>query len=292
MAFSLEEPEMSIVKETPCADDNITTQSQWSFSKDEACSVVSKQLLFDQASPADRNKSSLEAQCLIEVTPLKNAAVSTSSSKLEIESYHNLSVNSCFQKQRKFISTSLVCLLKEEHDTVDANASHCTNGEANRRIDFGVGSKCVEDKSKSSASQLVPINSSIMSSGPAMDQRLRVYCLLCKTPLGLPENHQYMICYLTSSSKFHLESLRKKIMKPQPSSTSKGIPVLVTDISSVYQPLFNRAIEGGLEKGIWCEKDGCVFNTIFCPFCSTNNNCLGVQVMATDASNIHLLNKV
>ena len=131
-----------------------------------------------------------------------------------------------------------------------------------------------------------------MSSGPAMDQRFRVSCLLCKTPLGLPENHQYMICYLTSLSKIHLESLRKKIMKPQPLSTSKGTPVLVTDISSVYQQLFNGAIEGGLEKGIWCEKDGCVFNTIFCPFCSTNDNCLGVQVMATDASNIHLLNKV
>ncbi|EXB56322.1 Fanconi anemia group J-like protein [Morus notabilis] len=286
LGFSVEDPEVSIVKETPCAGDSITTESPRSFSKDVTGSVVSRQLLFDQQSSTDWNKSSPEAQCLTEVTPQKNAAVDTSRSMLEMESSNISSVNSCSQKRRKFISSSLVCLFEGQHDAADANASNCTNGEPNGRIDLGVETNCVEENFKSAVAQLLTMNDS------AMDKRLRVHCSLCKTPLGLPGNHQYMMCYLTTSSKIHLESLHKEIVKPQHVRTSKGIPILVTDISSVYQRLFDRTLESNSERGIWCEKDGCVFNTIFCPFCSTHGNCLGVQVMATNASNIHLLNKI
>ncbi|PNY10732.1 fanconi anemia group J protein [Trifolium pratense] len=45
------------------------------------------------------------------------------------------------------------------------------------------------------------------------------------------------------------------------------------------------------EQGIWCPEDGCVFSTIFCPFCSNTNNLLGVQIMATNSSNVQLLDK-
>nr|GMD07502.1 Fanconi anemia group J protein homolog [Ipomoea batatas] len=38
--------------------------------------------------------------------------------------------------------------------------------------------------------------------------------------------------------------------------------------------------------------DGCVFKTIFCPFCANPNNCLGVEVMAADASNVQFLIKI
>ncbi|KAL5984322.1 hypothetical protein ACLOJK_018426 [Asimina triloba] len=50
--------------------------------------------------------------------------------------------------------------------------------------------------------------------------------------------------------------------------------------------------KGAPECDIWCEEDGCVFRKVFCPFCSTSNICLGLQVLATDASNTDLLNKV
>ncbi|AEE30014.1 RAD3-like DNA-binding helicase protein [Arabidopsis thaliana] len=53
-----------------------------------------------------------------------------------------------------------------------------------------------------------------------------------------------------------------------------------------------RKFEGLKGQGIWCEQDGCVFNTIYCPFCSIPNTCLGVQVMATDSSNVQFLSKI
>ncbi|KAL9306814.1 putative hydrolase [Arabidopsis thaliana] len=53
-----------------------------------------------------------------------------------------------------------------------------------------------------------------------------------------------------------------------------------------------RKFEGSKGQGIWCEQDGCVFNTIYCPFCSIPNTCLGVQVMATDSSNVQFLSKI
>ena len=238
------------------------------------------------------------------VTPQKNLAVDTSSSILEIESSDSplsFSVNSCSLKRRKSICSSpFVYLIEEQHDTVDSNASDYTtyirnltaNGDANRIIDFGVGTKYAEKNSDSSVPELLTMNNDSMKSGTVMDKRLRIYCSVCKNPLGLPANHQYVICYLTNLSKIHLESLHKKKVKPQTESKSEGIRVLVTDISSVHQLLCNRTLEDGSGQGIWSEKDGCVFNTIFCPFCSTDNNCLCVEVMATNASNIHLLNKV
>lgn len=100
------------------------------------------------------------------------------------------------------------------------------------------------------------------------------------------------MCSTTPISKVHLESLHKTILNPQTEITSTDIPVLVTDFSSIHQQLCSRSLEGDSGRGLWCEKHGCVYNTIFCPFCCTCNNCLGVQVMATNASNIHLLNKV
>ena len=307
MEFSREDPELSFVKETPCADGNTTTESPLSFSKGETSpstiihdsSAVEDQLSSHPMSLTNHNKNSSKAGCFIVVTPQKNAAVNTSSSMSEMESSLNLSVNSCSLKRKKpMYSSPLICLIEEEHDAIDACASDCTtfiknstaNEDANRRIDFGAGS--AERKLQSGVPQQLTMNNSTENSGLVMNDRRLIYCSLCKSALGLPDNRHYVTCYLTSSSKVHLEALHRKIVKPQTESKSKGIHVLVTDISSVHQQLCNRTLEGGSEQGIWSEKDGCVFNTIFCPFCSTGNNCLGVQVMATNASNIHLLNKV
>ncbi|GLU00022.1 hypothetical protein SLE2022_174190 [Rubroshorea leprosula] len=70
------------------------------------------------------------------------------------------------------------------------------------------------------------------------------------------------------------------------------ISVLMTDTSSVDPRLFNRALAETTRQGIWCKEDGCVFSNIFCPFCSCPKNCLGVQVLATDAATVQLLNKI
>ncbi|PON84934.1 hypothetical protein TorRG33x02_193320 [Trema orientale] len=217
-------------------------------------SGVRDQLSSHPLSVSYHNKNSSKAECFIVVTPQKNTAVNTSSSMVEMESSINLSVNSCSLKQRRFISSSpVICLIEEQHDAVDGDASDCAtfikdstdNGDANQRAD-----KCAEAKSKSSVPQLLSMNISLL-----------------KLPV-------------------------LKILKLKNESKSKGIHVLVTDISSVRQQLCKRTLEGDSEHGTWSEKDGCVFNTIFCPFCGTDNNCLGVEVMATNASNIHLLNKI
>lgn len=131
-----------------------------------------------------------------------------------------------------------------------------------------------------------------MSSGHVMDESLLVSCSLCKSPLGHPQSSQYIVCSSTSLSELGMKSLPREILKPLVLSTSIGIPVVLTDISSVHPQLCNRTLEDGSGRGIWCEEVGCVLETIFCPFCNTSNNCIGVQVVATNASNIHLLNKV
>ncbi|KAJ6731190.1 hypothetical protein OIU85_021911 [Salix viminalis] len=112
-----------------------------------------------------------------------------------------------------------------------------------------------------------------------------------KAQLGRPENNLYVECSLTSSSKVHLASLVKERMERCIKNKSTCVPVLVTDISSVDQRLCNVTLQDARQKGVWSEEDGCVFNSVFCPFCSMSN-CLGVKIMATDASNVQLLNKI
>ncbi|KAK8969042.1 hypothetical protein KSP40_PGU015115 [Platanthera guangdongensis] len=73
----------------------------------------------------------------------------------------------------------------------------------------------------------------------------------------------------------------------------KNIPILTSDISLINERIFKERTKKNLSHdGIWCEEDGCVFRTVFCPFCTACETCFGVQVLATDASNANLLNKV
>ncbi|KAM6558620.1 hypothetical protein CsatA_027859 [Cannabis sativa] len=313
MEFSHDDPELSIVKETPCLDGSTITQSPWSFSKYETSASTiyydssgnQGQLSSHPSSLTNHSKHSSKSKCFTINTPQKNTNMSTSSTMLEMESSRNLSVNSCCMKRRKSICSSpVICLIDEERDAFDANPSDSTttfnqssiaNGDAIRRIDFTVETpNSIEGKSESSVPQLLTMNNSTATSELiVMNKRLLVYCSHCKNPLGLPENHQQVTCCLTLLSKIQLESLHRKTMKIESASKSKGVHVLVTDASSVHQQLCNSNIEGDSEQqGIWCERDGCVFKAIFCPLCGTDNNSIGVQVLATNASNLHLLNKV
>lgn len=285
MPFSNEDPGLSLVKETPGMGDNITVASPGSFSKDgnssstifQASTQSPDQLSFHSRTLANLGTVPSRTQSEMVVTPEKDFSGNTSNILPERDS--SLSVNSHTQKRRKFMGSP----------SVDLNLI------SNRRIEFGFETTHAEHKSKkSNICAPVTINNgaaSHVSSSPIMDKRLQISCSLCRSPLGLHENHQYVWCSLIASTKVHLVSLLKERLEPGDANVS-SVPVIITDISSVDQRLCNRTLKSASGKGIWCEEDGCVYNNIFCPFCSIPDNCLGVQIVACDASNFQLLNKV
>ncbi|KAK8966615.1 hypothetical protein KSP40_PGU018618 [Platanthera guangdongensis] len=123
---------------------------------------------------------------------------------------------------------------------------------------------------------------------------LILFCLI-----DLPENSFLVKSFMILSSKVYLSYIRSY---GTPSSLTldwlskiprKNIPILTSDISLINERIFKERTKKNLSHdGIWCEEDGCVFRTVFCPFCTACETCFGVQVLATDASNANLLNKV
>lgn len=295
MPFTDEDLELSLVKETPGMGDSITVASPGSFFKDgNSCSTIyqastqSPDLLsFHSRILPNLGNVPSKTQFEMAVTPEKDFSGNTSNilpekdfsgitSNILPERDSSLSVNSHAQKRKKFMGSPSVDL-------------------ANRKIEFGFETIQADHKSKkSNICAPVTINNgdgSHVLPSPIMDKRLQISCSLCRSPLGLHENHHYVWCSLTTSTKVHLVSLTKERMEPGDANVS-SVPVIITDISSVDQRFCNRALEGSSEKGIWCEEDGCVYNNLLCPFCSIPKNFLGVQIVACDASNFHLLNKV
>ncbi|XP_024169418.1 Fanconi anemia group J protein homolog [Rosa chinensis] len=316
MSFSDADPDISVVNETPCMDGIFSTCSPGSITKDEKCCLTSTtiesssffldQFSFQSTSLTNCSKASPKGQCSVAATPEKNATLNSYSSMTETESSLDLSVNSHIQKRRKSIYQSLVNSSQgqsggapdsETSDCPDSVKETMTSGDAIRKIEFNE-SNYSEHYCKSIVHHLPPstCGTSSVSVGSVMDKRLEICCSLCKSPLGLPENNLHVTCSITSSSKLYLESLHNEILKSQTGNTSAGIRVLITDISSVDYRVCHEISEGTPGQGVWCEKDGFVFGTILCPFCrhhkSSHDNFLGVQVMATNASNVHLLNKI
>ncbi|KAH9693907.1 Helicase ATP-binding domain-containing protein [Citrus sinensis] len=282
MPFSNEDPELLLVKETPAMDDNNTMASPGSLSKDgnssstifQASTQSPDQLSVHSQSLTNPVRVPSSAQPEMVVTPEKEVTGDTSNLPPERDSSLSSSVNSHTQKRRKtMVSPSVDLMLMASR-------------EANRRIEFNSETNYVKNKSKTSNN----CAESHLSSTPVMDKTLQISCSLCRSPLGLPENHLYVRCSVTSSAKAHLVSLLKQRQELCANVTS--IPVIMTDISSVDQLLTNQSFGGASGQGIWCEEDGCVYNTLFCPFCSSPSNCLGVQIVASNALNFQLLNKI
>ncbi|KAG9442947.1 hypothetical protein H6P81_018801 [Aristolochia fimbriata] len=131
-----------------------------------------------------------------------------------------------------------------------------------------------------------------------MDKKLHLSCLSCNNPLGLPEHNFFILCSLALSSKDSLVSfyrngsvgahLQRLLYAGEPSKVS----VAIADISSVNNHMFTAQTGKVPLPGVWCEEDGCVFRVFSCCFCMNSGNNLGVQVLATDSSNTHLMNKV
>ncbi|XP_024007819.1 Fanconi anemia group J protein homolog [Eutrema salsugineum] len=258
-----EDPETSFVKGTSGMINSITEASPCSCSKNESTSPATG--LRSPRSPD---------QFLKEHT----STGSFRRSPLEAESPLNMSVNSHALKRRKFTSSPVIDLEEENSNAPSTKPTDHTN--FTRRFEFANGS--TEPRSQ---------NDNI-DAFPEVNQReLRISCSLCRNSLGQPENHSYLKCMLTSSSKTYLLSLLKDILGTGSAEMPTSVSVVMTDCSMVNQRLC-RSFESSRGQGIWCEQDGCVFHKILCPFCSISNTCLGVQVMATDPSNVQFLSKI
>ncbi|KAM3288680.1 Fanconi anemia group J protein isoform X1 [Capsicum chacoense] len=304
------DPQLSIVNETPATDDIIHISSPQSFSKDEYSSstiIQASSDLSDHLANHPTTQQNTEFGCkspYLMITPQKDAYTKPNMISLDVESSTNSSVNSHVGKRMKRLDLSSIAHLHaEEFDTQMAktpmhDSSTCGSRkvkDANQMIDSGSRFIQLDKELKKSKFPMLPVlnncETSVVQSKLAMHERLQIFCSLCKNPVGRPENNSFVMCSRTSSTKTHLKSLWKGLPEtPDPSRHS--IPILIANFSSVDQCIYERASDNSSVQGIWCEEDGCVFKTIFCRFCVNSRHCLGVQVMASDASNVTLLNKV
>ncbi|XP_019094422.1 PREDICTED: Fanconi anemia group J protein homolog [Camelina sativa] len=278
-----EDPETSSVS-------GIATASPGSSSKNESSSLATglrsmkspDQFLKRHISTENFRKSPLGTESSVLVTPERySIGGDTRNSILEAESPLNMSVNSNALKRRKFSSSPVIIDLEEEEYSNAPSTEPADHTNFTRKIEFGFGS--TESRSQ---------NENTYAFQEVNQRVMRISCSLCRSSLGHPENDSHPKCLLTSSSKAYLLSLLKEAsgiaaQEEMPTSVS----VIMTDCSLVNQRLCTNS-ESSKGQGIWCQKDGCVYNTIFCPFCSVPNTCLGVQVMATNSSNVQLMSKI
>ncbi|CAH8332947.1 unnamed protein product [Eruca vesicaria subsp. sativa] len=257
-----EDPETSFVKEISGMFKGISGGSPSSCSKNESSSPATGPRSPDEILKQRISTGNLRKSPLGEESPL------------------NVSVNSHALKRRKFTSSPVIDLEEEENSSAPSTRPTDLTSFT-KRIEFGSAS--TESKSQ---------NDNIYAF-PEVNQRvMKISCSLCRSSLGHPENHSHPKGVLTSSSKTYLLSLLKETLgtgreEIMPTSVS----VVMTDCTLVNQRLC-RSSGTAKGQGVWCQQDGCVFNAIFCPFCSIPNTCLGVQVKATDSSNVQFLSKI
>lgn len=283
-SFQEEGPDISIVKETPFSNSSLTSPNSRSLFKNNSNSSTihgsaefSSQLLSPQSMSLTNPGIVLSvAQCSAVTTTPEREASTDNSIKPETETLLNSSVNSHTQKRRKVMASPLV---------VDLEGSWCmVNSDSNSRMELDPDNCFPQQRMKNN-----PALSKLSSS--AVEERFSVSCSHCRSPLGLPQNNLLISGSFSSSSKVHLVSLLEGKTDPSQVNISTSIPVIISEISSV-DPRIYSALGETPQRATWSEEDGCVFKTIFCPFCSSPGNCLGVQIMATDALNTNLLNKV
>ncbi|KAJ4776888.1 hypothetical protein LUZ62_061145 [Rhynchospora pubera] len=118
-------------------------------------------------------------------------------------------------------------------------------------------------------------------------KNMEIRCKLCRTQLGLPGKDSVVLCTLSKMSKFYFAQM---LNKGDQIVGSKNMPVetVVCDMSSIKEDLVIK----NKNLSVWSEEDGCVFKEVNCPFCLSGKACLGVQVLAADASNAHLIDKI
>ncbi|XP_022638315.1 Fanconi anemia group J protein homolog isoform X2 [Vigna radiata var. radiata] len=287
--------ETSVVKETPCIDVDYGPSSPRYSKDDNSGSFITEapaQIPDHESSLSmslnTGSKNSSRAQSSITVTP-KRSVITNDIPEME-------SVNSYHHKRMRPTVTPYINL-EEENFIAPCASPPLTRSRKSSVVvrEITQGSEYDFErvlKSNSPPLLISNIPGSCSPTAPPLDQRLLIFCSVCKSPLGRPENHLYLRCSMISSSKVHLRSLLKQRLRTCNTDTSKSIPVLITDSLFVDQRICTRIPKSAPEHSIWCPEDGCVFSTIFCPFCSNVRNLLGVQIMATDSSNVQLLDKI
>lgn len=230
-------------------------------------------------------------------------------SDTEKESSLNKSVNSYNHRKRKSsCAHDINCAQINSFSNSNAESCRqfdCLNSRnitkhASQKIGSTLFHNPSEGKSQPNGLQAVSNkNVSPILHEASAEKKLHICCFACKNPLGLIENNFLVACESTSSSKAYLSYVLS--YGPLDYSFSEYISripttemrVIISDISSVDQRLFERCTREDVSlHDIWCEEDGCVFRTVFCPFCSGHSTRLGVQIKAADALNVHFLNKV
>lgn len=199
--------------------------------------------------------------------------------KPEVELSLNLSVNSHSQKRRRFAFSPVVDIGDEDQrsNVIDVDCMR-------RRIEFSNGNETTPRILKDIAADSV-------SSISTTEKKFQISCSVCRSYLGLPQNNQCVNGSLSFSSKVHLARLLDgENQLGDVHKVAANVRVLATDTLLIDPLLLNR--DATHQEGTWCEEDGCVFKSIFCPFCTCRRYCLGVQIMATDTTNTNLLDKV
>uniref|UniRef100_A0A7N1A1Q7 DNA 5'-3' helicase FANCJ n=1 Tax=Kalanchoe fedtschenkoi TaxID=63787 RepID=A0A7N1A1Q7_KALFE len=282
-------PEVMFVRETPAIhgiDNQISPDFLVKFEKSHSSLKRACEKTFYERNTECSDGPSI-ASCSLNVTPNGNSV------KSEKELALNSSVNSHAQKRIKTMDIPPLKLFQNEESYIYDAEALCKNNIRDPKCANKLEAEPTMDKQngESCSAQSVPGDRYDESSNFHMDKKLQILCLACKSPLGLPENHFNVTCSLISSSKVHLASLLKKNFEPPAPDRLTSTPVLIVDVALLDQKLCSsRSFEGASRPGVWCEKDGCVFKSIYCPSCSPEV-CLGVQIMATDSSNLSLLNK-
>ncbi|XP_051139026.1 uncharacterized protein LOC127256855 [Andrographis paniculata] len=298
VALPSDDLELTIVQETPGIgfrspesnskfvpkDDHSTPQTKKSFNVfHEQSSLQSSSISNKQASPAHVMLSpvaTLDKESASNANIIEPAGASPGSVSSDVGKRRKVSSLPSVGRLHEFSTLAQVPdIVSSFRHSFTSPASTAHSPKERNHSESG----CCKDKSFWSHG---PSNSDrlCVSSGTSMDNRQQIFCLGCKNPMGLFENDFTVPCSIISTSKNHLLSLQNKALGIVYSSTP-SVDVLVADTSSIDP----RVCEGSSGQGIWCKEDGCVFNSIFCPFC---HKVLGVQVAATDALNIQFQNKM
>ncbi|KAI9113138.1 hypothetical protein K1719_015663 [Acacia pycnantha] len=157
-------------------------------------------------------------------------------------------------------------------------------------------STLIEAPSKLNDQSVLPISSSIGKS--SLDRSVNSHTQKRRKSMDIPfinlieeENYITPCASIPSRHTVSLVNVNERL-KAYNDDDLRSVPIIITCISYVDQRICDRVDGSVPEQGIWCPEDGCVFRSMFCCFCSKPNNLLGVQTMATDASNSHLLDKM
>ena len=159
-------------------------------------------------------------------------------------------------------------------------------------------SSAVEGPGQLAEDQGMEVKQLTRSTDLKIEERLHLCCFACQNSLGLSENCFLIPCSVSASSKPYLSSFLEngctRIRSPGSPPRKEHVAIAVADVWNVDQRVLRGPNSGKSRRAdVWNEEDGCVFRPINCPFChATSATLLGLQIMATDASNAHLLNKV